>query len=218
MKICILMPSFNEEKSISGLVEAVRRYGYDCLVMDDGSSDQTAVLAKIKGAEVITNERNLGKGATLRKGFEVILQRDYDAVVVMDADGQHLPTDLVHFTYTYEERHPGIIVGNRMYKPKGMPLVRWITNKVMSYVLSKKCKQWIPDTQCGFRLIDMNVLKKLNLETDKFEIESEMLLEAAENGFCIESVPITTVYEGQTSAIHPIKDTLRFFKFILRRR
>ena len=64
----------------------------------------------------------------------------------------------------------------------------------------------------------MNVLKKLNLETDKFEIESEMLLEAAENGFCIESVPITTVYEGQTSAIHPIKDTLRFFKFILRRR
>ncbi|HQP92322.1 MAG TPA: hypothetical protein PLU24_06575, partial [Candidatus Omnitrophota bacterium] len=99
-----------------------------------------------------------------------------------------------------------------------MPFVRWVTNGFMSLMISCMCKQRVPDTQCGFRLIDMDVLKNLTLATEKFEIESEMLLEAARKGYKIESVPITTVYEGQYSAIHPVKDTIRFFQFVFKKR
>jgi glycosyltransferase involved in cell wall biosynthesis len=214
MKIAVLIPSFNEEKTVGWLVREVCQAGYDVLVIDDGSKDNTAKFARDSGAEVVINEHNLGKGATLRKGFDNLVKRDYDAVIMMDADGQHLPKDIPQFVKCYEEHRPGVIVGNRMSRAKGMPLVRWWTNKFMSYLISKKCKQPVPDSQCGFRLIDTKVLKKIKLTTQNFEIESEILVEASRNGFRIENVPITTVYDGQTSAIHPFKDTLRFFKFI----
>ena len=218
MKICVLIPSFNEEKTIGWLVRSVREMGYHAVVIDDGSRYNTARVAREHGAEVFVNERNLGKGATLRKGFAILAPRDYDAVIIMDADGQHLPKDVVGFVKLYQEKKPGVIVGNRMSRSKGMPLVRWVTNRVMSYFLSKKCGQVIPDSQCGFRLIDIAVLKRLSLHTEKFEIESEIIIEAAKGGFQIASVPITTVYEGQHSDIHPVKDTVRFFRFLLRQR
>ena len=218
MKIVCLIPSFNEEKTIGWLVKEARTYGFDCFVIDDGSSDRTAQLAHENGAEVIINITNMGKGASLRKAFNLLAGREYEAVIILDGDGQHLPKDIAQFVDCYRTERPGIIVGNRMGRAKGMPFVRWITNGLMSFMISKMCRQWIPDTQCGFRLIDMNVLKTLSLATEKFEIESEMLIEASRNGFKIRSVPITTVYEGQYSAIHPIKDTIRFFQFVFKKR
>lgn len=218
MKICVLIPSFNEEKTIGWLVAAVKKLGHAVVVVDDGSGDNTAKIALEAGAEVLVNEINLGKGSSLRRAFEMMKTKDYDAIVTMDGDGQHLPSDIEQFLKAYVQRKPGIIVGNRMLRAKGMPLLRWLTNKIMSFVISKKCRQEVPDTQCGFRLIDKEVLMRLELATEKFEIESEMLLEASRLGFKIESVPIVTVYEGQYSAIHPVKDTVRFFKFMLGRR
>ncbi len=218
MKICVLIPSFNEEKTIGWLVKAVSELGFDVFVIDDGSRDRTAKLAAENGAEVFINKKNLGKGASLRKAFDILIHKEYEGIIIMDGDGQHLPADLIHFVKLFEERRPGIIVGNRMIKPKGMPLIRWLTNKFMSFVLSKMCRQDVFDSQCGFRLVDMEVLRKSRLSTEKFEIESEMLIEAARNGFKIESVPITTVYSGQDSAIHPVKDTVRFFQFVFKKR
>lgn len=218
MRFCVLIPSFNEEKTVGWLVRAVRQKNYDVIVVDDGSSDATARIARDNGAEVVANEHNLGKGASLRKAFSILAGRDYDAVIVMDGDGQHLPEDIAPFIQLFMEAKPGVIVGNRMFKAKGMPFIRWCTNAFMSFILSKKCGQSVPDSQCGFRLINTALLKKMNLQTEKFEIESEILLEAAKNGYRIASVPIKTVYEGQYSAIHPVKDTIRFFKFIFKKR
>lgn len=218
MKYCVLIPSFNEEKTIGWIVRAVREQGLQVLVVDDGSRDDTAKIAGENGAEVIVNEKNLGKGTSLRRAFDILRHRDYDAVVVMDGDGQHLPKDVAPFIRMHEETKPGVIVGNRMARSKGMPLVRWLTNKFMSFVISYVCRQRIPDSQCGFRLLDKRVLKAMKLSTEKFEIESEILLEASRQGFKIESVPITTVYEGQHSAIHPLRDTVRFFKFMAGRK
>jgi hypothetical protein len=86
----------------------------------------------------------------------------------------------------------------------------------MSWLISRLCQQDIPDTQCGFRLIKRPVLEKIELETSKYEIETEILIKAAQAGFKIESVPITTVYRGEKSQINPLTDTLRFFKFLIR--
>ncbi|MFA5039305.1 MAG: glycosyltransferase family 2 protein [Candidatus Omnitrophota bacterium] len=208
-----LIPSFNEEKTIGWLVKSLFDKGFHVTVIDDGSSDHTAKLAHENGAEVIINERNLGKGASLRKGFDILKGREYEAVFILDGDGQHLPEDMEPFIACFEEKKPGMIVGNRMHKPKGMPCLRWLTNSFMSHVVSRMCRQRVPDTQCGFRLISMNALKVIALNTDRYEIESEMLLEVARAGFKIESIPITSVYDGQFSAIHPWRDTVRFFKW-----
>lgn len=218
MKICVLIPSFNEEKTIGWLVGELRKMELDVLVVDDGSTDNTESLARQNGAQVLKNEHNLGKGASLRKAFIYLSKSEYDALIVMDGDGQHLPKDIEIFMSCYNEKRPAIIVGNRMQNSKGMPFVRWVTNSFMSLLISCICRRVIPDTQCGFRMIDINALNSFNLTTENFEIESEMLLEASRKGFLIESVPITTVYSGQLSAINPIKDTIRFFRFIFRKK
>ncbi len=218
MKLICLIPAFNEEKTIGWIVRSVRALGYDVLVVDDGSKDGTAAIARDHGAEVIVNEKNMGKGASLRRAIALLTKRPYDGVIMLDADGQHLPQDIQGLVDVFTRTGAGVVVGNRMAKAKGMPFVRWLTNSSMSLLLSLMCRQSVPDSQCGFRVISMPLLKVLRLETENFEIESEILLEAARKGFKIASGPITTVYEGQYSAIHPWKDTLRFLKFVCKKR
>ncbi len=214
MKTICVIPSYNEEKTIGWLVQSVRALGHDVLVVDDGSQDRTAPWARAAGAQVLVNPQNLGKGAALRIAFGSIKDRDYAMVVVMDGDGQHLPQDIPRLIEGMRRTGADIVVGNRMGRAKGMPFIRWLTNTTMSAFLSFKCRQPIPDTQCGFRLLCMSALRRLELKTDNFEIESEVLLEAARKGLKIRSVAITTVYDGQYSAIHPWRDTLRFLRFI----
>jgi len=218
MKTICVIPSFNEEKTIGWLVRAVRDLGHHVLVIDDGSTDRTARLAREAGAEVSVNPHNMGKGTSLCNAFRLIAERDHESVVIMDGDGQHLPQDIAGLLEGMRVSGADIVVGNRMARSKGMPFVRWLTNGSMSALLSLICRQRVPDTQCGFRVMRMVVLRTLELKTRNFEIESEMLVEAARKGFKISSAPITTVYDGQYSAIHPWRDTLRFFRFIFSRK
>jgi len=216
MKTCVVMPAYNESRAIGGLIKDLREQNLDIIVVDDGSSDNTASLAKLSGAVVLENPHNIGKGASLNKGFDYALLQGFDAVVTMDGDGQHLPEEVTHFIAVAEQSNAGILIGNRMNQVKNMPFIRIQTNKFMSWIISQLCKQKIPDTQCGFRLIRSEVLKKISLKTYKYEAESEILIQAARLGFAIESVPVKTVYRGEISSIHPVWDTLRFIRFILR--
>lgn len=216
MKICVLIPSYNESKTIGSLVSKVRSQGLDVLVIDDGSNDQTAEIAKDSGAEVLRHQQNMGKGASLKEGFAYVLKRDYEAVIIMDGDGQHSPDDLPKFIQAQNKLDADIISGDRMSVSKGMPTVRWITNKVMSYLISKICQQQIPDSQCGFRLIKRAVLKDLDLTSANYEIESEMLIAAHRKGFKIKSIPIQTIYAKEASRINPVIDTIRFFRYLIR--
>lgn len=216
MKICVIIPTFNESKRIAVLVKQVRSQGFEVVVVDDGSQDQTSRIAEEAGAVVLVNEVNQGKGASLIRGFGYVLSKGFDAVITMDGDGQHLPQDLPLFLDAAKSPDSAIIVGNRMSLTKAMPWVRIATNKFMSWLISSMAGQQIPDTQCGFRLIKKEVLEKIKLETSKYEIESEMLINAARLKFKIKSVPITTVYRGEKSQINPVVDTLRFIRFIWR--
>jgi glycosyltransferase involved in cell wall biosynthesis len=219
MKICVIIPTYNESAAIAGVVKAVKNQGLDVAVIDDGSSDDTATIAKKSGAIVLVNGTNMGKGACLIKGFAYCLKNDYGAVITMDGDGQHLPREISSFVEAITKNsRVGIIVGNRMATHNSMPMVRVITNTFMSWLISRICRQHIPDTQCGYRLIRRELLEKMRLKTSKFEIESEMLIEAAQHGFSIVSIPITSVYRDERSHIHPFIDTIRFFRFILKKR
>ena len=216
MKICVIIPTYNESKDIGGLIKKIQQLGLDVLVVDDGSSDKTFEIAQTNAVAVLKNEVNQGKGASLIRGFEYALQKGYEAVITMDGDGQHLTEDIPYFMRVAEHSDSAVFVGNRMNQTKDMPLIRILTNKFMSWLISGIIKQRIPDTQCGFRLIKRGVMGKWNLKTDRYEIESEILIQAFRLGYKIESVPIRTVYRREKSQINPFGDTLRFIRYIIK--
>lgn len=216
MKPCVVIPAYNEALAITDVVSQVRKQGWEVVVIDDGSADNTADRARQGGATVIRNPRNEGKGSSLIKGFGYCLDKDFDAVITMDADGQHSPADIPNFIRAAEASASKVFVGNRMPEARAMPMVRLLTNKFMSWIISRIARQRIPDTQCGFRLIRRDVLERIDLRARKYEIESEVLIKAGRLGARIESVPIKTIYAGSKSQINPFIDTLRFIKFIFR--
>lgn len=215
MTVCVVVPTHNEEKTIGWLVAKIKHlFGYEILVIDDGSVDDTARVARDNGAVVIQNPVNLGKGASLIKGFNYAFSQGFDAVITMDGDGQHLPEEIPLFIKRAGETQAHVYIGNRMSRTKNMPVIRVLTNKAMSLLISLVTKQMIPDSQCGFRLIKKEALGKISLSTCRYETESEFLVKAARQGFLIESVAVSTVYENEASHISPFVDTLRFLKFI----
>ena len=217
MKTCVLIPSYNEESTIGQIVEKIKKLDLDVIVIDDGSTDDTERIASENGAIVMRHAKNLGKGASLKEGFSFILRStNFDSVVIMDGDGQHNPQDIQKFLKHAEEFGDDIIVGNRMKHVKNMPLIRLATNKFMSFLLSSICKQHIPDTQCGFRLIRRKVLEYIDLTTNKFDLESELLIKASKEKFSVTSVPVETIYRDEMSRINPFKDTIRFIALIMR--
>ncbi|MCM8797352.1 MAG: glycosyltransferase family 2 protein [Candidatus Omnitrophica bacterium] len=218
MKVCVVIPTFNESKTIGRLIDDIKalNLNLDILVVDDGSRDDTSDIAIVHGAKVLKNAKNEGKGASLIKGFTYVLQNNFDAAIAMDGDGQHLAQDLPLFVRRAESSDSQIFVGNRMKAVKNMPLVRILTNRFMSWLISAITKQKISDTQCGFRLIKREALEKIKLSSTKYEIESEILIKCSRLGFKIESVPIKTVYGLEISRINPLRDTFRFIAFILK--
>lgn len=212
----VIIPAYNEEKNIAQLVALVRSLGFPVLVVDDGSKDATVAKAEESGASVLVTAINQGKGSALRRGFAWFLNQNHPVAIMMDSDGQHDPKELKIFLKALNESSVQVVVGNRLDDPRGMPWLRRVTNRFMSWVISAVTKQNIPDSQCGYRAIRRQALEKFVLQTSNFEIESEILLEASRHGFTISSVPIQCVYQGEISRINPFRDTVRFFSFLFK--
>ena len=215
-KICILIPAHNEARTIVDVVRSVRQMGFSVVVIDDGSSDGCGRMAEDAGAELLVNFKNQGKGFSLQRGFDHVISREYEALITMDADGQHAVSDLTAFGQLFEERKPDIICGNRMKDHRDMPVVRLWTNRIMSALISLVCRQRIYDTQCGYRLIRCEVLRNIQLSSSAFEIESEVLIKASKKNYRIESLPVKTIYGAEVSKINPLFDTVRFIVYIVR--
>jgi len=216
VKTCVLIPSYNEERKIGGIIGTLIRMGFTVYVVDDGSTDDTAAIAARAGAVVVKHKHNLGKGASIREGFGHILKRGFESVLVMDGDSQHDTADIDNFIKELDRSGADMVIGNRMRDTSKMPAARIYTNIFMSWLISMIVGQKIPDSQCGFRLIKADVLKKVRLKAHNYEIESELIVKAARSGFRIASVPIRTVYDDETSKISPFMDTLRFIGFLIK--
>jgi len=215
MKTVILIPAHNAVCAIKDVITRVNALGFPVVVVDDGSNDATYEAAKSVGADALRHQSNMGKGAALRTGFEHILKTDFDAVITMDADGQHDPASLKDFTAKAESGSQ-FIVGSRMSDTAKMPWIRVKTNKLLSWILSRKMKQYVPDSQSGYRLIKNDLLKKLKFSSNRYEIESEMLIQAARAGVKIDTVPIKSIYSGHKSSINPLVDTFRFIRLMIK--
>lgn len=217
--IAAIIPAFNEEKHIGDVVRRTRAKIDNVLVIDDGSTDATAQSARDAGAEVVVHLQNRGKGEAIRNGLRHWLDRQFDWVLILDADGQHRPEELDHFIEAaVSAAKPKLILGNRMSDVSRMPFLRRFVNRYMSKKISRVCAQKIPDTQCGFRMVHRQLIPDLLNGADRFDYETEMLIVASRKGFRIESVPISTVYSDEVSSIHPVRDTIRFFKLMRRYR
>lgn len=213
--IFIVIPAYNEAKTIGPIVEALDQRGFRVIVVDDGSRDNTIVEANKFGAEIIAHAKNAGKGCCVREGLEHALENGCEAVITMDGDGQHSLHDVDKFINEYKKSGADLILGNRLHNPKKMPFLRRCTNRIMSFIMSLLITEKVNDSQCGYRLISRNAIEKMKLNTMKYEIESEMIMEAKRRGLKMSSVNIDSIYEGEASQINPFLDTVRFVKFII---
>jgi glycosyltransferase involved in cell wall biosynthesis len=213
-----IIPCLNEAARIEKVVREVRKFLPAVILVDDASSDDTGKLAAGAGAEVLRlGNTPSGKGAALRRGWELARQRGFAWVLCLDGDGQHAPGDIPVFFECAAQTGADLVVGNRMAQPAGMPLVRRWTNQFMSWRLSRLAGQRLLDTQCGFRLINLAALGQVNLRTSHFEIDSETLLAFAEAGRKIAFVPIQVIYRDEESRIRPWRDAWRWFAWLRRR-
>jgi len=213
-KTCaVVIPCFNEAETIGTLVTEVRQYLPLVIVVDDGSTDSSANRADATGAAVIKHPRNLGKGAALRTGLSLALKEGFAWAFTLDGDGQHAPEDLPAFLHCAGQTGARLIIGNRMHNARAIPWLRRQVNWWMSRRLSRLSDQYLPDTQCGFRLVHLKTWATLPLKTQRFEVESETLMAFLAAGQRVEFVPIEVIGRGRHSHIQPLADTVRWWKW-----
>ncbi len=207
------MPCRNEARTVKALVRSVRTFLPLVLVVNDGSTDSTAAEAAEAGARVLTLERNQGKGAAVRAGLSQARAAGYTWAVLMDGDGQHDPQDLPILLKEVEDSGAALVVGDRMHSARKMSWLRRQTNRWMSRWISARAGQVFPDSQCGYRVVNLAAWSRLRLETNHFEVESEMLLAFARRDLRVRFVPIRTISPGRPSQIHPLVDAWRWLRW-----
>lgn len=217
----VVIPALNAQATVGPVVAAARRHVPRTIVVDDGSVDATGETARRAGAEVIRHASNLGKGAALTTAFEALRaerRAALQAVITLDADGQHDPDDIPAFVELHRRERPAIIVGSRQGHFAEMWGPRRAMNRFSSAALRFFTGANLPDTQSGFRLYDAGFLEALRLSGRRYEAEMEALMQATARKLPIASVPIhLRVVDGRaTSHYRPLSDTFRIIGTVLR--
>lgn len=218
MKACVLIPAYQAETTLGGVLDAVPSC-YPVIVVNDGSTDHTEQVAKKHGATVLNHQRNCGKGTALKTGFQWAITEHFEVIITLDADGQHDPNDIDKLRVVFEQFHADLVVGTRLSDPTNIPPLRYWTNRIGSKVISAVTRISITDTQSGFRIYRAAVLEKITLKTTGFATETELLLKFADVGALIKQVVIRTIYhppDKTLSHFRPMKDTFRICMLVLR--
>ncbi|MBI4833075.1 MAG: glycosyltransferase family 2 protein [Candidatus Lindowbacteria bacterium] len=225
MKAAAIIPCYNVGALCAPVLEETRKYVDAIIAVNDGSTDDTAVYLSKAAVEVLTHERNAGKGVALITAFEHFLSspdfRDYDTVLTLDGDGQHNPNEIRRLLDAYAANPDSIIVGTReVDRPDIGFRHRW-GNIISRYFISKACGQYIPDTQSGFRVFSREALRaiKPHLRPGRYETETAFLILAARAGYRVVPIEISTIYTDETervSSFNPYLDTYLVFKVVAR--
>ena len=208
-----IIPCHNEAAAIAAVVRGVQRCLPTVLVVDDGSTDDTARVAAAAGAEVLRQTPRRGKGAALTTGWQHARARGFPWSLCLDGDGQHSPDDIPAFLAAATATDARLLIGNRMANPASMPWLRRQVNRWMSRRLSRLAHADLPDTQCGFRLLHLASWSRLTTTAEHFEIESDLLLAFLRARLPVAFVPVQTIYQSEQSKVHPLRDTLRWFRW-----
>lgn len=212
MRLVIIIPAYNEEKSISSVLDSLRGVDGDVLVIDDGSTDSTLGIVKKRNVKILAHKKNLGKARSLIDGFNYAIKKNYDIVITMDGDGEHDPAYIRHFLDGI--KNCDIVTGERdAYRSFFRKILNMWSSLWFGMVL-----KGIKDIQCGFRAIKVPLLKKMRLVSRGFEIEIEMLLEATRNNARIGKILVKSdkVADSKVKTRDYIKINNFFDRWIIR--
>jgi glycosyltransferase involved in cell wall biosynthesis len=211
VRVCALIPAFNEADVIAEVVAGVARFVTSVLVVDDGSDDGTTAAAERAGAQCVRLEENRGKGCAIRAGLGRLLSADFTHVLFMDGDGQHRPEDVPALIDCAARTGADMVIGARPLERGRMPASRHFSNTVGSRIASWLVGREIRDSQSGFRLVRAEALRALSLSASKYEIEMEVLVKLCLRGGTVAHAPVAMVYaDGRArSKMNPVRDTVR---------
>ena len=216
-RTAVLVPALDAARTLHSVLTGIAQALPDAqqVVIDDGSTDGTGRVAREQGAHVICFERNRGKGAALRAGFEWTIANGLDAAITIDADGQHDPRCAPALLARLD--CADIVIGTRERLGTPMPLQRRLSNALSSAAINRCAGTVLPDTQSGYRALSAAVLRRVHPAGDRYEFETDLIILAARAGFTITGVPIPTIY-GAPSHFRPVHDTMRVIATIWRHR
>src|SRR5438034_5233949 len=205
-KVLVAIPAFNEGPTIGSVVLKARQFASAVIVVDDGSSDDTAETAALAGAHVIQHARNLGKGFAIRSAWLYAREHRPEAFVLLDGDHQHDPNDIPRLVETILSGKSDIVIGVRWGKTSGMPIYRRVGKRALDYATAAAAKNgMLTDSQSGYRVFSRPALESLEPTENGLSIESQILLEAQEQNLRIEEVSIDIRYDLDGSKISPGK-------------
>ena len=213
-KILILLPAYNEAKVIANVIKDIKKEGFnDILVIDDCSKDNTSQVAKNAGAHVLRHIINRGAGAATSTGLKYAKINNFDAVVIMDSDGQHDPKDIKKLITPLSKFD--VVIGSRMLNlSKDMPILRRISNFGGSLLTYFFFGLYVKDSQSGFKAFNKKAISKINLTFDRYEFCSEVIGEIYRNNLKHKEVPIKVIYT--THSLSKGQSIKNGFKMIMR--
>ena len=211
-RISVVIPAYNEEKRLPGVLERIPDFVDEVIVVDDGSVDGTyeaarAFAEKDPKIKAIRLEKNCGKGCAMREGVK---NSSGDVVIFMDADGQHRPEDIIKLVDPIVNGEADMVIGARKGDLKSRPLHRRLSNVITTKLIRLKLGMYVYDTQSGFRAFRREFLP--NIESDRYEVETEVLFKTAKMGARIEEVPVELIYDPSREGRFGIRDVFRFLR------
>jgi glycosyltransferase involved in cell wall biosynthesis len=214
MKIYIIIPACNEGERIKAVLKEVKKAKLPIIVVDDGSKDNTFKVVRKQKVLVLKHEVNLGKGAAMKTGAMAAFKLGADAVIFVDSDGQHKVEDLPLFIDALKKDRFDVVFGSRNLA-HGVPLVRYLGNKMASIIISLFFGIYISDLICGYRGLTKKAFEKINWESTGYGVETEMVVRTAKSGLKYCEVPVQTVYYDDVKGV-TILDALNVFFDVLR--
>lgn len=217
MKICVIIPVYNSERHITGVVESALQYVENIIIVNDGSTDATAerlsgFLELGKSVTLVSYAKNRGKGYALKQGFRRALELEFTHAVTMDADGQHLAADIALLTKKSQENCEALIVGSRKFDNPNMPEGNKFANHFSNFWFRVQTGIALPDTQTGFRVYPLRKIEKIHLLTNRYEAELELLVRCAWKNIKLVSQPINVYYPPKNETISHFHAGRDFFR------
>ena len=209
MKILIVIPCYNHENYCKKLISKIENL--DILIIDDGSKNPFSLLNCGDNVSIHRNNINKGKGSCIKFAAQFAKNISKSHILVIDADLQHDPSKIGYFI---KESNFDLVYGKRNFN-SDMPILRRLSNTLTSMLISKVCRKKIYDTQCGFRLYDLNLFENLNSQENGYLFETEILLKKINKKSNINYIEIPTIYNKSNSNINNVKDTLRFIRLLI---
>lgn len=199
-RIVAVIPAYNEGTRVGVVVQAVAPYVQTVIVVDDGSSDNTAQMAQEAGATVVAHVENCGAGAATMTGIAAARKLGATIIVTLDADEQHDPKDIPAMLLPVKNEEADVVFANRFGQRNTIPMVRRFFNAIGNSITLIATGRWVADSQCGFKIFGPRAVKEINLQTNGFEFCTEIVRESVQHNWRIAQVPIKVLYSEYTLA------------------